>query len=143
MAVLEAIDRALDSGVVDRAGKPRYLLNNRSRVSRQLEHWLTKIQALTPKSDGKDGAQPVVGEFADYVRVLQRIALGHDPEATPKDKLAAVRELLKLESRGTSGHIDGPSVDDPELRRRWAEVNRASVISRLEEAEARCETRTR
>jgi len=41
IAILEAIDRDLDQrGLVDREGQPRYLLNHRSRTSRQLEHWL-------------------------------------------------------------------------------------------------------
>jgi hypothetical protein len=43
IAILEAIDRDLDErGLVDKAGKPRYLLNHRSRTSRQLEQWLAK-----------------------------------------------------------------------------------------------------
>jgi hypothetical protein len=126
-----------ERGVVDKAGKPRYLLNNRSRVSRQLEHWLTKIQALTPETAIQEDARPLVGDFADYVRALQRIALGQDGEATPRDKLAAVKELLKLESRGTSGYIDGPSPDDPELRRRWAVTRRAEYLGYVEAAEKR------
>src|SRR5712692_8973389 len=43
IAILEAIDRDLDErGLVDKAGKPRYLLNHRSRTSRQLAQWLEK-----------------------------------------------------------------------------------------------------
>src|SRR6266536_3568227 len=38
IAILEAIDRDFDErGLVDKAGRPRYLLNHRSRTSRQLE----------------------------------------------------------------------------------------------------------
>src|SRR6188472_3259612 len=38
IAILEAIDRDLDErGLVDDEGTPRYLLNHRSRISRQLE----------------------------------------------------------------------------------------------------------
>jgi len=37
-ALLEAIDRELDErGLVDKQGKPRYLLPHRARISRQLE----------------------------------------------------------------------------------------------------------
>jgi hypothetical protein len=115
-------------------------LNNRSRLSRQLEQWLTKIDALKPNVTSDESPRLVVADFADYVRALQRIALGHDPEATPKDKLAAVRELLKLEVRGTSAYIDGPSPDDPDLRRRMAEISRARLVRGLEADENRLTT---
>ena len=47
MSILEAIDRDLDDrGLVDKGGKPRYLLNHRWRVSRQLDHWLAKISEV-------------------------------------------------------------------------------------------------
>lgn len=37
-------DRDLDErGLVNRRGEPRYLLNHRSRISRQLDQWLSKI----------------------------------------------------------------------------------------------------
>ena len=50
MAILEAIDRDLDErGIVEKAGKARYLLNHRSRVSRQLEHWLTKLSVAVDR----------------------------------------------------------------------------------------------
>ena len=34
---------------------------------------------------------------AEYIRELQRIALGHDPTASARDRLTALKELLKLE----------------------------------------------
>ena len=34
---------------------------------------------------------------AEYVRELKRIALGHDPTASARDRLTAIKELLKLE----------------------------------------------
>lgn len=34
---------------------------------------------------------------AEYVRELKRIALGHDPTANARDRLTALKELLKLE----------------------------------------------
>jgi hypothetical protein len=76
MAILEAIDRDLDErGLVDKGGKPRYLLNHRWRVSKQLDHWLEKISAAIERQSTEGQEQPRA-EFADYVRELQRIALG-------------------------------------------------------------------
>jgi hypothetical protein len=40
------------------------------------------------------------------VRALQRIALGHDATATASDQLAAVKELLKLEAKGTTSYLE-------------------------------------
>src|SRR5687767_5623214 len=41
-AILEAIDRDFDErGVVDKRGEARSLLNHRSRISRQLDRWLS------------------------------------------------------------------------------------------------------
>jgi hypothetical protein len=34
---------------------------------------------------------------AEYVRELKRIALGYDPSASARDRLSAIKELLKLE----------------------------------------------
>ena len=98
MAILEAIDRDLDErGLVDKAGKPRYLLNHRWRVSRQLDHWLAKISEAIERQSA-DGDQPLLPEFGDYVRELQRIALGRDPTASARDRLTALKELVKLDS---------------------------------------------
>jgi hypothetical protein len=136
MAILEAIDRDLDErGLVDKGGKPRYLLNHRWRVSRQLDHWLAKIsEAIERQSEGEE---PPRAEFADYVRELQRIALGHDPSGSARDRLGALRELLKLEKRGTTSYIEGASEDDPEMQRRWAEIRRADSLTRLESLEGK------
>jgi hypothetical protein len=44
MAVLDAIDNYLnEQGLTDRKGKPRYLLEQRARTSRQLGYWLEKL----------------------------------------------------------------------------------------------------
>jgi hypothetical protein len=42
--------------------------------------------------------QPPRAELADYVRELERIALGHDPSASARDRLGPVKELVKLDS---------------------------------------------
>ncbi len=136
MAILEAIDRDLDErGLVEKSGKPRNLLNYRSRISRQLEQWLAKIPDETKERAAGDVPQPVAGERADYVRALQQIALGHDRTASARDRLAALKELLKLEHKGTTSYIEGASEDDPELRRRWAEAHYADSLKRLQSAE--------
>ena len=98
MAILEAIDRDLDErGLEDKRGQPRYLLNHRWRVSRQLEQWLAKISDAIARQTAA-GQQPPRAELADYVRELERIALGHDPSASARDRLGALKELVKLDS---------------------------------------------
>jgi hypothetical protein len=100
MAILEAIDRDLDErGLVDRAGDPRYLLNHRWRASRQLEDWLAKISE-TIERQAAEGEQLPAPESGDYVRELQRIALGRDPSASARDRLQALKELLKPDVSG-------------------------------------------
>src|SRR6266536_4229414 len=109
MAILEAIDRDLDDrGLVDKDGKPRYLLNHRWRVSRQLDHWLAKISEVIERQSAED-REPPRAEFADYVRALQRIALGQDPSGSARDRLAALKELLKLGATGTSSYLERPA----------------------------------
>ena len=95
MAILEAIDRDLDEqGLHDKRGRPRYLLDHRWRVSRQLEKWLAKITEVIEQSTADD--RPLA-EYEDYVRALERIALGRDPNASVRDRLSALKELLKLQ----------------------------------------------
>jgi hypothetical protein len=134
IAILEAIDRDLDErGLVDRAGEPRYLLNHRARVSRQLEQWLTKLSAAMERHSARDQAPPR-GEFADYVQALQRIALGHDTTATARDRLAALKQLLDLGFRGTTSYLDKSS-DEHELTLRWHATNEADREQRLVQQE--------
>ena len=109
IAILEAIDRDLDQrGLVDREGQPRYLLNHRSRTSRQLEHWLEKVSAAIEREATSEQA-PSRGDFPDYVRALQRIALGQDATATARDRLAALKELLELGPKGTTSYLERPA----------------------------------
>lgn len=112
IAILEAIDRDFDErGLVDDKGTPRYLLNHRSRISRQLEQWLRKISAAIERHPASD-PEPLRADLPEYVRALQGIALGRDTTATARDRLAALRELLKLEKRGTSSYLEASSWDD-------------------------------
>jgi hypothetical protein len=132
MAILEAIDRDFDErGLVDDEGTPRYLLNHRSRISRQLEQWLQKISAAIERNPASE-PEPLRADLPEYVRALQGIALGRDATATARDRLAALRELLKLEKRGTSSYLEASSWDEPELQRRWARVSRADELERLQ-----------
>ncbi len=120
IAILEAIDRDLDErGLVDKKGEPRYLLNYRARVSRQLEQWLEKVSRAIERQSPQ-AQPPPEAEFADYVRALQQIALG-DATATARDRLEALNKLLKLGLRGTSSYLEGGTVE-PELARRWRAI---------------------
>jgi hypothetical protein len=97
IAILKAIDRDLDErGLVDKGGKPRYLLYHRSRLSRQLEQWLAKISQVIERQTPTEEEPPLV-KHDDYVRELQRIALGKDPSASTRDRLTALKELLKYD----------------------------------------------
>jgi hypothetical protein len=123
IAILEAIDRDLDErGLVDRSGQPRYLLNHRSRTSRQLEHWLEKVSAAIERKSATEQA-PLRGDLPDYVRALQRIALGQDQTATARDRLAALKELLELGPKGTSSYLERPT--QPELTEREHAIREA------------------
>ena len=135
IAILEAIDRDLDErGLVDREGKPRYLLNHRSRTSRQLEQWLEKVSAAIERKAASEQA-PARGEFADYVRALQRIALGQDASATARDRLAALNRLLELGLKGTSSYLERPT--QPELTERTHAIREAKQRQELERQERR------
>jgi hypothetical protein len=52
---------------------------------------------------------PTRGEFTDYVHALQRIALGQDSTATARDRLAALKQLLELEVKGTTSFLERPA----------------------------------
>jgi hypothetical protein len=89
MAILDAIDLDLDErGIVDRGGKARSILNYRARISRQLDHWLAKISPAIDRQTAHNSEGRQIGR-SDYVRELQRIALGDDSSATPRDRLTA------------------------------------------------------
>ena len=123
IAILEAIDRDLDErGLVDRDGSPRYLLNHRSRTSRHLEHWLDRVTAAL-EGQTTSHHEPTKADFPDYVRALQRIALGQEATATARDQLAALKELLKLGIRGTTSYLERPG--EGEITRRSHAVHEA------------------
>jgi len=57
------------------------------------------------------------------VRALQRIALGQDATATARDRLAALKELLGLGAKGTTGYLERPA--QPELTERAHAIREA------------------
>jgi hypothetical protein len=133
IAILEAIDRDLDQrGLVDKEGQPRYLLNHRSRTSRQLEQWLEKVSAAIERKAASEQA-PARADLPDYVRALQRIALGQDATATARDRLVALKELLGLRSKGTTGYLERPA--QPELTEREHAIREAVQRQSLAERE--------
>jgi hypothetical protein len=133
IAILEAIDRDLDQrGLVDKHGQPRYLLNHRSRTSRQLEQWLEKVQAAIERRATSEQL-PSQADFPDYVRALQRIALGRDASATARDRLAALKELLALGPRGTTSYLERPV--QSELREREYAIREAAQRRSLAQRE--------
>jgi hypothetical protein len=98
IAILEALDRDLDErGLADKHGEPRSLLNHRSRVSRQLDQWLSKI-APSIERQTADKQAPLSPGRADYVAELQRIALGQDTTASARDRVSALQELLQVDA---------------------------------------------
>jgi hypothetical protein len=98
MAILEAIDRDLDDrGLVNRKGEARSLLNHRSRTARQLDHWLGKVSSPIDRQTASERDRRTIGRD-DYIRELQRIALGDDSAATTRDRLTAIEKLSELES---------------------------------------------
>jgi hypothetical protein len=133
IAILEAIDRDLDQrGLVDEEGKPRYLLNHRSRTSRQLAQWLEQVSAAIERKAASAQA-PSRAEFADDVRALQRIALGQDATATARDRLAALKQLLELGAKGTTSYLERPA--QAELTARAHAFREAHERRQLEQRE--------
>jgi hypothetical protein len=135
IAILEAIDRDLDQrGLVDQDGVPRYLLNHRSRTSRHLEHWLDRVSAAIERQTSRE-TEATRADFPDYVRALQRIALGQETTATARDQLAALKELLKLGIRGTTSYLERPG--EAEIMRRSHAVHEARRKESIERDETK------
>jgi hypothetical protein len=118
-AVIEAIDHDLSAkGVSDRNGKERYLVARRERYSRRLMELSDRVleaQRRSRKETALDSSYEVVGERADYVRALQIIALGHDPEARVSDRINCLKLLTDLGSQGTTSRFKPKSTEDPYL----------------------------
>jgi len=88
-----------------------------------------------------ESPEDIAAETVDYVRELQGIALGHDPDANVKDRLAALKLLLDLKDQGvTSAFLEQPEKPDPyegdpeieALREQLKDASREGYIARLE-----------
>jgi hypothetical protein len=122
IAILDAIDRDLDArGLVDKRGRPRYLLDHRYRISRQLDNWLAKISETIERQAAAEG-EPPPADRETYIRELRRIALGRDSAASTRDRVLALKELLRVEAADTTDfrpvavtlHIEDDKVDPPD-----------------------------
>lgn len=116
-AILEAIDRDLDErGLIDKRGEPRYLLKHRSRISRQLDLWLSKIAPTIERqtADAKTASNP---GRSDYIAELQRIGLGQDTTASARDRVSALKELVEIDSAPAAAAVVELQVDDDFLER--------------------------
>jgi hypothetical protein len=88
----------------------------------------------------------VSGELEDYVRELQGIAFGHDPDLQTRERLTALKLLIELGARGTTSFHQAAKEtkeertalpDDPayeaEVARLEAELAEAKKEGRLEQ----------
>jgi hypothetical protein len=133
VALLEAIDQDLaERGVVDKKGNARSLLDLRLRVSTQLERWLDRVQAEVD-------SEPLRSERADYIRELQRIALGRDRGARTQDRLNAIKQLLSAGDRGTTSYLESEESEDVKDAKAWREMQRTEAKDSVEDARARRE----
>jgi hypothetical protein len=148
-ALIEAIDQDLsERGLTDRNGKERYLLQRRERYSRRLiDVTAHLVQSRARSKRAVSNADEVVGERIDYVRTLQAIAFGCEPEARISERLGALKLLLPLETRGTTSYFTSPPAspsleeaadDDPahaaevaRLKARLAEAKKTGELVRL------------
>jgi hypothetical protein len=92
MAYLTAIDDYLDEhGLVDRKGKPNYLIDKRARFSRELERWWTELVPTIDRHTAGQCSEPSSPEVLTHE--LWRIATGQDTDATTHDRVSAIRML--------------------------------------------------
>ena len=132
--MLEAIDQDLaERGVVDKKGNARSLLDQRLRVSTRLERWLDRVHSAAE-------SEPLRAERADYIRELQRIALGRDRAARPHDRLNAIKQLLQFGDQATTHYLEWEESDEEieHRRARW-EMERARRKDSLEDDKERIE----
>ncbi len=98
-AILEAIDRELDeAGLTNKRGETHSLLNYRARISRQLHRWLSDLAPSIERQSA--GGLEDVGRV-EFVRELKWIASGN-ANASAHDRVAAIKELLKMEAPSTT-----------------------------------------
>ena len=83
--------------MVDKNGEARSILNHRSRTVRQVEHWPAKIAPTMERQAATESLSSTPGR-PEYIRELQRIALGHDSPASARDRVTALKELVEIDS---------------------------------------------
>lgn len=99
IAILEAIDRDLDQrGLVDRKGEPRYLLNHRTRISRQLEHWLESVSAAIERQASSEQS-PSRGDFPT---TCARCSTSPSDRTLPRPRATASPRLRNCLNSGTA-----------------------------------------
>jgi hypothetical protein len=86
------------------------------------KQWLEKVQAAIERSAISEQARSRA-DLPDYVRALQKIALGYDATATVRDRLTALKELLELGPNGTTSYLERPA--QPEFREREYAIREA------------------
>lgn len=95
-AIVEAIDRELgERGLTNKRGEAHSLLNYRARISRQLHRWLAD---LAPSIERQSAGGLEEAGRVEFVRELKWIASGKDATASAHDRVAAIKELLKMEA---------------------------------------------
>ena len=134
IAAIEALDRELDArGFINKAGEAHTLLNHRSRLAQQLERWHAKLAPILdrrrePPMTRRRRTGQTIGESSEH------IAFSRDGSAKTNDRVAALKELLKMEAPPRSTpqgvtlryrtwvdedgvkHVESEEVDDSELR---------------------------
>ena len=115
-AILEAIDRDLDErGLVDRKGQARSLLDQRVRVSRRLDDWLTRISTAIDRQTVRE-YEGRLFTHDDYIREVKWIALGDDPKSTSRDRLSALKTLHLLQLAWAQQWLEDYYKEHPEKR---------------------------
>ena len=96
IAILEAIDRELEeAGLTNKRGEAHSLLNHRARIARQFHRLL---RDLAPSIERQSASGLEEAGRVEFVRELKWIASGKDTAASPHDRVAAIKELLKMEA---------------------------------------------
>ena len=99
-AILEAINRELDeAGLTNKRGDAHSLLNYRARISGQLHRWLSDLAPSIERQSA--GALEDAGRV-EFVRELNWIASGKDATASAHDRVAAIKELRRMEAPSTT-----------------------------------------
>ena len=110
LAIRELIDHDLEArGLEDKDGQPRYLIDKRIRVSRQIERWWVRVVSELERQT-EAAREPVPASREECVRELERIAF-RDSSATARDRLNAIKERLEWRGIPYRGDPEDPFPD--------------------------------